>query len=374
MAQSQYGINIEFKNLAPSPAKINNSKPIAIIGDDTSLEGVHVAKNIEEALGLVEEGSIKESLKDIEATGLESRFVLSAFIKDPDEAQNAKLALAAVDALKKVDQEHQIKPKFFLAPGYDGAGLRIALNNIAQRFRGIYALGLEGKDEGAVNAEVQNITTHRGILSFQRVRRLDGEERPLSAFLVALYAKVMGEGEFGFAKTYSNRTIDGVISIVDTVEYILGQDCEADRLRAKGVSVCFVDDGIRAWGRHTRDKDLGIDSLHTIVIFDTIIESILTSQKRAIDMQLNDALKEVTDSLDAFYRRLVANNVVVGYNMSVPADLNTNETIMMGDLYVQQEIQEMPLVGRVVNKIYRVSTYGTELIKQVNGAAATQGA
>ncbi|WP_276206411.1 hypothetical protein [Helicobacter sp. L8] len=42
-------------------------------------------------------------------------------------------------------------------------------------------------------------------------------------------------------------------------------------------------------------------------------------------MQLNDALKEVTDNLDAFYRRLVANSVVVGYHISLPSDLNTNK-------------------------------------------------
>ncbi|WP_120945932.1 MULTISPECIES: phage tail sheath protein [Helicobacter] len=63
----------------------------------------------------------------------------------------------------------------------------------------------------------------------------------------------MGEGEFGFAKTYSNRAIDGVVGIVDSIEYINGQDCEADRLRALRLSVCFVDDGIRAWGRHTHE-------------------------------------------------------------------------------------------------------------------------
>ncbi|WP_233704434.1 phage tail sheath protein [Helicobacter cynogastricus] len=372
MAQSKYGINIEFKNLAPAPVKIGNSKPIAIIGDDTKIEGIHVANNLESALKLVEDGSIKETLKDFEATGIESQFVLSAFHKDTDEAANKQAVLDGVNALKKVEQEHQIKPKFFLAPGYDSPGLGEAMKIVAEQFRGIYALGLEGKNEAEVNREIEIMSTHRAILTFQRVRRLDGEQRPLSAFLIALYAKVMGEGEFGFAKSYSNRTIDGVIGIVDTIEYVLGQDCEADRLRDKGVSVCFVDSGIRAWGRNTRDKDLGIESLHTIVIFDTIIESILLAQKRVIDLQLNDALKEVTDSLDAFYRRLVANNVVVGYNISLPADLNTNDTIMEGVLYVRQEVQEMPLVSRIVNKIYRVSSYGTELIKTITGGASNE--
>ncbi|WP_233705678.1 phage tail sheath protein [Helicobacter felis] len=369
MAQIKYGINIEFKNLAPAPVKIGNSKPIAIIGDDTNIEGIRIANNLEEALKLVQEGTIQQTLKDFEATGIESQFILSAFHKDGDADINAKAALDALLALKKVEQEHQIKPKFFLAPGYDSPGLGEAMKIVAEQFRGIYALGLEGKSEAEVNREIETMSTHRAILTFQRVRRLDGETRPLSAFLIALYAKVMGEGEFGFAKTYSNRTIDGVIGIVDSIEYVLGQDCEADRLRDKGVSVCFVDNGIRAWGRNTRDKDLGIESLHTIVIFDTIIESILLAQKRVIDLQLNDALKEITDSLDAFYRRLVANNVVVGYNISIPPDMNPNDQIMNGVLYVRQEVQEMPLVSRVVNKIYRVSNYGTELIKSVKGGA-----
>lgn len=366
MAQSKYGINIEFKNLAPAPIKINNSKPIALVGDDTELRGVVVANNLNEAFKCVKEGSILEALKDIEATGIESQFVLSAFEK-PDKEHAQEAALEGIKALKQVEQEHKIRPKFFLAPGYDSPGVGQALNVLAEQFRGIYALALESKTEQELKTEIETIATHRAILTFQDVRRVDGAQRPLSAFLVALYAQVMSEGEFGFAKTYSNRTIPGVIGIVDTIEYVLGQDCEADRLRGMGVSVCFVDEGIRAWGRHTRDKDLGIDSLHTIVIFDTIIESILLSQKRAIDLQLTDALKEVTDNLDAFYRRLVANSVVVGYNMSIPPDLNTNESIMAGDLYVRQEVQEMPLVGRIVNKIYRVSKYGTELVKTVNG-------
>ncbi|WP_260320629.1 phage tail protein [Helicobacter gastrocanis] len=307
-------------------------------------------------------------LKDIESTGIDGQFVLSAFEK-PDEEHAQGAALEAIKAFKKVEQEHKIRPKFFLAPGYDSAGVGVALNDIADQFRGVFALALKSKTEDALKTELSTITTHRGILTFQDVRRMDNEVRPLNGFLTGLYAKVMAEGEFGFAKTYSNRAIAGVVGIVDTIEYLLGQDCEADRLRGLGMSVCFVDDGIRAWGRETRDPDLGIDSLHSIVIFDTIIESVLQSQKRAIDMQLTDALKEVTDNLDAFYRRLVANNVVLGYKMSVPQDINTNESIMAGVLHVCQEVQEMPLVGRIVNKIYRVSNYGTELVKTVNGAA-----
>ncbi|BCZ19516.1 hypothetical protein NHP190012_11580 [Helicobacter sp. NHP19-012] len=114
MANSKYGINIEFKNLAPQPVKINNSKPIALIGDDTELRGVHVANNLEKALSLVKEGSILEALKDIEATGLESQFILSAFEK-PHEHSEEHPALEAINVLKKVEQEHKIRPKFFLA-------------------------------------------------------------------------------------------------------------------------------------------------------------------------------------------------------------------------------------------------------------------
>ncbi|TLD97678.1 phage tail protein [Helicobacter jaachi] len=367
---SKYGINVELINSSPTSYDIDNSRPIAIIGDDTKLNGLSVYNDVELALGAVGEGSVKNALLDLQATNLKTQIIISAFGKDAGEGevietQNANKAIAAITALKKSEQELSLKPKFLLCPEYNTSGVWEKLKQIATSLRAIYAIELTSSDEVGIKKELESIQTHRAIISFQKVQRIDKVTRGASVFLIALYAKIMASSDYGFAQTYSNRVIDGVIGIIDTIEYLQGEDCEADRLRAIGVTCIFIDNGIRAWGRHTRDTALGLESLHSIVIFDTIIDTLFESQKEAIDKQVADMIKQLQDDLDTFYRKLIANNVLVGYEISLPSDLNTNEAIAEGEIYIKQEMQEMPLISSVHNKIYRVTKYSQELVKEL---------
>lgn len=367
---SKYGINVELINSAPTSYDIDNSRPIALVGDSSLLVGLSVYNSVSEAQAKAGEGSIANALKDLESTNLKTQIILSAFTKEIGESEeitqnNINKAIDAITNLKMCEQEFAIKPKFILCTEYNDSGIYEKLKQIATSLRAIYAIELKGNDEVSIKKELESLQTSRAIISFQKVQRIDKVVRPASAFLIALYAKIMASSDYGFAQTYSNRVIDGIIGIVDTIEYIQGEDCEADRLRGEGITCIFVDNGIRAWGRHTRDTSLGIESLHSIVIFDTIIDTLFESQKEAIDKQVADMVKQLQDDLDSFYRKLVANNVLVGFEISLPSDLNTNEAIAEGELYIKQEIQEMPLISRVVNKIYRVTSYSTELIKEL---------
>ncbi|TLD80184.1 phage tail protein [Helicobacter sp. MIT 05-5293] len=368
---SKYGINVELHNSAPTSYDINNTYPIAIVGDDDTLtNGLYHYGSVEEALQAVGVGSIKNTLQDLEATNLQSQIILSVFSKTIGESEditqeNINKAIDSITALKNAEQELSIKPKFILCPQYNDLGVYEKLKSIATSLRAYYAIELNATDGVSIKKALESIQTHRAIITFQKVQRIDKVVRPASAFIIALYAKIMASSDFGFAQTYSNRIIDGIIGVVDTIEYIQGEDCEADRLRALGVTTIFVDNGIRAWGRHTRDAALGIESLHSIVIFDTIIETLFASQKEAIDKQVADMVKQLQDDLNSFYRKLIANNVIVGYEISLPEDLNTNEAIAQGEIYIKQEVQEMPLISKVVNKIYRVTKYSQELIKEL---------
>ena len=140
-------------------------------------------------------------------------------------------------------------------------------------------------------------------------------------------------------------------------------DCEADRLRDAGITVIISDDGLRAWGGETRDEDFS--SLHTYVIFYTAIDTIFEAQKRAIDKRMRDVLKNMVDSLEAFYRRLVSNNVVVGFLVTIPKELNDNQVIAEGKVYIKHEVQEMPLLKNITNRIYRVDAYSQVLIQEL---------
>lgn len=368
---SKYGINVELYNASPKSYEIQSSYPIAVVGDDTILpSGLHYYGSIEEAINAVGEGSIKNTLLDLQSANARTQIILSVFAKVVGEGkditqENINKALDAITTLKNAEQELSIKPKFILCTQYNDLGIYEKLKSVATSLRAYYAIEFSSNDEVAIKKELESIQTHRAIITFQKVQRIDKVVRPASAFIIALYAKVISSSDFGFAQTYSNRVIDGIIGVVDTIEYIQGEDCEADRLRAMGITTIFIDNGIRAWGRHTRDSVLGIESLHSIVIFDTIIETLLASQKEAIDKQVADMVKQLQDDLNSFYRKLIANNVIVGYEISLPEDLNTNESIAEGEIYIKQEIQEMPLISRVVNKIYRVTKYSQELIKEL---------
>lgn len=359
---SKYGINVTFENKGASSYSVDASTPIAIVGDDKTLRGLSVYQNVDEALRAVGDGSLKNALKDLEATGLNVQIILSAFEKQSGKNENV---LNAIKLLKKSEQELKLKPKFILAPEYNEAGVWEALKGVATSLRAIYAIELTNTTENEIKTELESINTHRAIISFQKVTRSDNTTRPASAFLIALYAKVMASSDYGFAQSYSNRVIDGIIGVVDSIEYLQGEDCEADRLRGMGVTCILVDNGIRAWGRGTRDTTLGLSSIHSVVIFDRIIETILSSQKEAIDKSMSDYLKKVKDDLDAFYRKLQANKVIIDFKISLDEDLNTNEAIAEGEIYITQKVQEMPLISKITNKIYRVTEYGTELIKQI---------
>ncbi|MGP1484905.1 MAG: phage tail protein [Campylobacter sp.] len=363
---SKYGVNIELYNGSLNAYKINNERPIAIIGDDDKIKvGMHVFSDIEVALKEVGNGNIKETLNDLKATGLHSQIVLSVFKKNSNDEEADNISCQnAIDELKKCESVIGVKPKFFLAVGYNNDGVHEKLKQIAAYLRGVYAIELNEYDESAINLKLKNYSTKTAIITYQKVIRTDKTIRPVSAFLIALYANVMNETQYGFSQTYSNRVISGIIGIQTPVELIQGEDCEADRLRGKGVTLIIADDGLRAWGGETCNDDM-FSSIHTYVIFYTAIDTIFKAQKTAIDKRMRDVLKNVVDSLEAFYLRLVANNVAVGFKIEIPKDINTNETISEGTVYIKHSVQEMPLIKRIVNRIYRVTDYSQKLIEEL---------
>ncbi len=360
---SKYGVNVELRNGSLTPYTIENSRPIAIVGDTKSLEnGISIYSTVDDALEVVKTGSLSEALQDLKATGLHTQVILSAFTKPTTQEDNTAV-LEAIDNLKRAESKVMAKPKFILAPDYNDTGVYEKLKQVAQSLRAVYAIELNATDETSALQQVDTLQFKTAIVSYQKVKRIDKKIRPASVFLIASYAKVMALSEYGFSETYSNKTIDGIVALDSQVEYIQGEDCEADRLRKNGITALIVDDGIRAWGGEIRDDDF--TSLHTYVIFYTAIDTIFEAQKRAIDKRMRDVLKNIVDSLEAFYRRLQTNNVIVGSKVEVPLDLNTNQTIAEGIVYIKHNVQEMPLVKNITNKIYRVDTYSQVLVEEL---------
>lgn len=360
---SKYGINIELKNGSTKSIGINNTRTIAIVGDDENEanSGLKYYSSIKEAINSVGNGTIKDALEDLNTSGLEGSIITSSFVKSEKANEDV---LQAIDNLILSEQSVGFAPKFILAPIYNNdSGVWEKLKIISEKLGAVYTIEVDKTKENEILEAIKDYKSKRAIITFQKVIRIDKVARPLGNFIIASYAKVMASNEYGFAQSFSNRIIEGIIGIIDKVEFISGEECVADRLRDAGVSLVISDNGLRAWGGEVRDSDF--KSLHSVVIFDVIVESIRKSQKEAIDKQVSDYLKKVVDDLEGFYRKLVSNNVAVGFNVSVPTDINTNEEIAEGKIYIKHEIEEMPLLKNITNKIYKVNSYGTELIKEL---------
>ncbi|OCR93800.1 major tail sheath protein, partial [Campylobacter fetus subsp. testudinum] len=120
---SKFGVNVELYNGSLKPYDIENSRPIAIVGDDDTLDaGLYMYSTIEDALKNVGAGSVKNALDDFNATGIHTQIILSIFKPSANENTETKKTedlasvLNAIDALKKAEAEIMAKPKFILAP------------------------------------------------------------------------------------------------------------------------------------------------------------------------------------------------------------------------------------------------------------------
>lgn len=224
---SKYGVNVELYNDSLNSYEINNRRPIAIVGDDSKLTaGLYVYSTVEDALKEVEGGTIKNALEDLKACGIHTQVVLSSFKQSANSDASAKKqenltsCLNAIDALKKAENVVMAKPKFIAAPEYNDAGVYEKLKQLGEYLRAVYAIEVDATNEQTAKAAVQTLATKTAIITFQKIKRVDKVIRPLSMFLIALYAKVMSETEYGFSQTYSNRVISGITAIVDNVEFI----------------------------------------------------------------------------------------------------------------------------------------------------------
>lgn len=372
---AKYGVNVTLSNKSLASYSINSRYPIAICGTDTKLDGLSVYSSVEKALEAASKdnkSSIYATLKDLEATGVHSQIIISAFkttkalsaISSDEELRNG--LISAIRALKKAGSIVMAKPKFLLCVGANHTDIYEALKQTAEALRAVYAFEIDADGETAALAAVRDLQYKTAIVTYQKIKAVGiSEPRPASAFIVALYASVMSEDDYSFSKGFSNLVIPGITAIApnNEVEFIQGVDCEADRLRDAGIVCVIGDDGLRAWGGNTRDEMFKF--IHTYVIFYTTIETIFNAQKRAIDKRMRDVLKNVVDSLEAFYRRLEANGVFVGSRVSIPPELNTNQTIADGEINIVSDIQEMPLLVRLNNRLFRVDEFSQRLIEEL---------
>jgi hypothetical protein len=189
--------------------------------------------------------------------------------------------------------------------------------------------------------------------------------QPMSARRAGLIAWTDAQWEYGFADSHSNRIINGISGTARAIEFNAGQDCEADRLRAKGIGTIIRYNGFRVWGGETTDID-PIWQDHTRVrVFDRVCEAALDGLFWAIDRRA-DILKSVRDSVEQMLLALKGSKVLLGFNVYWDPEKNTKANISAGKFYLVAQMQNMPIVKRLEVNFSYVDRYGDVLIKMIS--------
>jgi phage tail sheath protein FI len=373
---ANFGVNVTTGAEAARPIAIQSVTPIGIAGTATDIED-----------GLYFYGSVtaaKEALKEANATGsiiravdaiweqsVETPLILSVFTAGATENETKTAAQAAIQNFVNSKALFNYRPNILIAPEYSHLDVvASALQGAAERQKGTAIIDLNADSETDATGKALNFGSRRVVLADPLVKVWDPiandyTNAPQSAYLAGLIAHTDGADEYGFADSYSNRVINGIYGTSRPIEFVHGETCEADRLRTAHISTIIREDGWRAWGGETTDRDTIWQDLARVRIFDRISEACQKGVLFAIDRRA-DQLLYAKLSVEELLRALKGSKVLVGYEVTWNAEKNTEANITAGKFYLDVRMQNNPIVKQLnLNFIYS-DAWGADLLASIS--------
>ena len=389
---SAYGVNITTSVNASRPIAIDGSTPIFLTGTAVVPEGLK--SKVSEHNGIIFYGNAEKALEDWgDTTGtirgsligindqlVKSPVVVSVVSITADQAKkeaevfynDTKVKSSIKEAIAKAPNAMAIfssKAKLLIAPRFShDKDIRAELQTQATKLGGVGIVDLNAKDEADAMAKIKDgFGTKRLLACDPYVKVWDTKlnkevTEPMSARVAGLIAYTDSLVEYGWADSASNRVIQGISGTARPIEFVAGQECEADRLRKAGIASVINYKGYRLWGFETTDPDSIWQSLERVRVFDRIGEALLDGVFWAIDKRA-DILVHAKDSVEGLLRALKGSNVLVGYDVFWHPEKNTKENLTAGKFYLVAEMQNMPTVRRLEIECSFVDKYSGVLMK-----------
>ena len=245
------------------------------------------------------------------------------------------------------------KPRILIAPGFSSKVTRATPNapiTDAPVTRGLIATA--DRLRAVIVADGPNTTdaeaiAYRKLLSSRRVYLVDPQVRisngagfvdaPASAHVAGVIVK--NDRERGYWSSPSNRKILAITGTSRTVVFELGQpNASANLLNADEVATIVRFNGYRLWGNRTCSDDPKWAFLPVVRTADVINESLLRAHLWAVDRNLTKTYHEdVTESVNNFLRRLIAQGAILSGRCWADPDRNTAAAREAGQVYFDFE-------------------------------------
>lgn len=192
------------------------------------------------------------------------------------------------------------------------------------------------------------------------------ETRPASAYVAGLIAK--RDLEKGFWWSPSNQVINGISGTARPVSFHLSStETEANRMNEAEVATIIRRDGFRLWGNRSAGVDAQWAFLSVRRTADIIYESIEAAHLWAMDRPMSKQLfEDVRDGVQAFGQRLVNQGALLGFQCWLDGELNTEDTLKAGKLYLDFDFEPPAPLEHLVFRAHRNGDYYEELISSVS--------
>ncbi|MDR0666869.1 MAG: phage tail sheath subtilisin-like domain-containing protein [Campylobacteraceae bacterium] len=372
---AQFGVNATITAEAARPISIESITPIGIAGTAEGIEdelyfygSVTAAKKALEAAEAA--GSLLRAIRAIDEQSVETPIIFSVFTEGGSEGETTTACRNAIEAFRNASGEFGYTPNILIAPEYSHiAAVASTLQGEAERLSATGVVDLGGVNESAALTQADAFGTKRLILLNPKVKVYSEEQNdyvyePLSARYAGLRAKTDGESEYGWADSASNRVLNGVFGTQRPVEFVMGADCEADRLRTAHIGTVIRQEGFRLWGEETTDQDTIWQDLTRVRVFDRVSEACQKGVFFAVDKKA-DQLLYAKLSVEELLRALKGASVLIGYDVEWNAAQNTLANITAGKFYLDVRMQNMPIVKTLeLNFIYS-DAWGEELMNSI---------
>ena len=254
-----------------------------------------------------------------------------------------------VQALLGAESVTGFAPKILCAPGWThqrpgspaGANPVVAeLVGIAEQLRAVVIADGPNTTDAAAITSAGDSGSARVYLVDPWVRVFRGGAvvaEPASARVAGLIAKV--DNDLGFWWSPSNREINGIVGTARPVDFKLGDaNSRANLLNEQNVATIIRQDGFRLWGNRTLSSDPKFAFLSVRRTADMLNESLQRAHLWAVDRNITRTyLEDVTQGVNDFIARLVAQGALLGGRCFPSPGLNTPANIADGKVFFDFE-------------------------------------